>query len=119
MKDQENVFYKQFSGFLEKYEEMHAKNAHSEMGGVRLTGERSRLTERLDNLSQNQTNPYTHTRNWVKGEIYALKAVLSAIDAKDNITKLKQKAKSTLADKTETQQKLKTGKFTFKGLLKN
>lgn len=59
------------------------------------------------------------TRNWVKGEIYALQAVLSAIDAKDDIDKKKRQAKSTLADKIETSQKLKAGKFTFKGMLKN
>jgi len=38
----------------------------------------------------------------VKGEIYALKAVLSAIEAKDNIDKQKQRARSTLQDKRET-----------------
>lgn len=43
-----------------------------------------------------------YTRNWVKGEIYALNAVLSAIDAKDDIDKRKKQAKSVLADKIET-----------------
>lgn len=70
-------------------------------------------------MSIKQRNPFSHIRNWIKGEIYQGNALIEAIKDKDNMDQKKRSAQDALAKKRETAEKLKAGKFTFKGLLKN
>ena len=87
------VYYKNFADFLEKYED--SKNAVSNQTGalvhVKLIsgGEQDALKMKLDKMTSQQTNPVRHINYWVKGEVLALEALISAINYKDNIDKLK------------------------------
>jgi hypothetical protein len=48
------------------------------------------------------TNPFKHVRNWIKGEVMKLKAVLDAISAKEGIEGKKITAMKQLKDKKLT-----------------
>lgn len=116
-------YYKNFAAFLEKYED--SKNAASAHTGalahVRLIsgGEQDALKMKLDKMTSQQTNPVRHISYWVKGEVLALEALISAINYKDSVDSLKKGCNKDIQDLTDSIAKLNAGKFTFGGMLKS
>jgi len=64
-------------------------------------------------------NPFLHIRNWVKGEIMELGALMEAISRKEGIEASKSRTITKVKERKETVDKLSTGKFTFKGMFKS
>lgn len=58
-------------------------------------------------------------RNWIRGEIMELSALIEAISRKEGIEAAKSKAQTRVKDSKETVDKMNTGKFTVKGLFKS
>jgi len=87
------VYYKDFAGFLEKYED--SKNSVSNETGalahVRLISgsDQDALKGKLEKMTTQQTNPVRHISYWVKGEVLSLESLIAAITYKDNVDKLK------------------------------
>jgi len=46
---------------------------------------RDDLKSKLEYMSIKQKNPFSHIRNWIKGEIYQGNALVEAIKDKDNM----------------------------------
>ena len=87
MKEQELKLYRQFAEFLEKYEEGQQKTNVSlgEKNHVKLVSadSQSNLKVKLENLSRDLSNPFIHIRNWIKGEMLNLGALIHAISEKE------------------------------------
>jgi len=64
-------------------------------------------------------NPFKHIRNWVKGEILELHALLECISRKEGLESNKTKALAKVKDMREVADKFNTGKFTMRGLFKS
>ena len=79
----------------------------------------SHLKNSIDKLSSELQNPFLHIRNWVKGEQFDLGALIMAITEKESCDNRKQRAINKLKKDRETNQKLASGQFTFKGLFKS
>lgn len=52
------------------------------------------------------TNPFKHVRNWIKGEVMILKALLDCVAAKEGVEGRKISAMKSLKDKKLTIGKL-------------
>ena len=83
IKEQERLYYQQFSGFLERYEDSRGQ-ASMEVGAlahVRLiTGDRNAaLKDKLELMTQQHANPFVHINHWVKGEVWCLEALNESI----------------------------------------
>lgn len=124
MKDQELRYYKQFADFLQKYEESQEKSTVT-LGDKTLqvkliAGDtKVNLKNKLDDLSNDLTNPFKYIRNWVKGEMMSLGALISAIGEKESCDVRKQAAIKKLADDRTLNSKLGAGKFTIGGIFKS
>ena len=64
-------------------------------------------------------NPFKHIRNWIKGEMMELGALLECIGKKEGIESTKLKAMSKLRDDKNTVEKISTGKFSVSTLFKS
>jgi hypothetical protein len=64
------------------------------------------------------TNPYKHIRNWIKGEVMRLNALLEAITKKEAIEGKKINSMKTLKEKKSTVEKMNSGKFVFGAMFK-
>jgi len=53
-----------------------------------------------------RNNPYTQLRNWIKGEILSLEAIVETIESAEKITDKKKKAQSLIMEKNATVEKL-------------
>ena len=51
-------------------------------------GPRGDLKDNLETMTRLQKNSFIHIRNWVKGEVFSLEALVGAINHKDYISKL-------------------------------
>lgn len=60
-----------------------------------------------------------HIRNWVKGEMMELTALLEAISRKEGVESTKIKQMTKMKDDKSTVDKMSSGKFTIKGLFKS
>lgn len=65
------------------------------------------------------SNPFIHIRNWVKGEMLNLGALIAAISEKDSCDLRKQNAIKRLNSDRQTIQNLSEGKFSFKHMFKS
>lgn len=123
IKEETNLYYKSFAGFLEKYEEAKdkAQLTPNSLSHVRLlSGPRGNaLKEKMEQMVEKQTNPVKHISNWVKGEVWSLQALIQAKEQTDYMETLRQKTIKDIADTQDTINKLNAGKFTFGSLLKN
>lgn len=73
----------------------------------------------MDHMIDNQKNSFDHMYHWCKGEMYDIKAIISAIGFKE---RFEQSLKKTEAKKTNTQADLENvnlGKKTLRTILKN
>jgi len=123
IKEQERLYYTQFSNFLERYEEGRGTASH-EVGAlahVRLiTGDRNAaLKDKLDLMSQQHANPFVHINDWVKGEVWCLEALVEAVACKDQCDSKKRDAEKEIVSLTETINKLNANKFTFGSMFKS
>ena len=124
MKEQELKYYKSFADFLQKYEEGSEKQS-SNLGqnykNIKLVSgdTKAHLKNKLDELAKDLMNPFKHIRNWVKGEMLNLEALMAAIGEKESCDVRKANAIKKLADEKELNAKLSQGKFTFKGMFKS
>jgi hypothetical protein len=123
MKEQELSYYKEFAGFLSKYEE-NCEKTNVNLGSkenVRLVaGEtQSHLKNKLETLASSLENPFLHIRNWIKGEMLGLGSLIAAISEKESCENRKHAAIKRLNDDRETVQKLSEGKFTLKHMFKS
>lgn len=66
-----------------------------------------------------RNNPYKQLRNWIKGEILSLEAIVETIESTEKILEKKKKAQGTIKDKNEAVEKLQKGKFSFGSMLKS
>lgn len=88
LKDQELKYYQQFADFLGKYEEGIEKSQVS-LGSNQnfkiVSGDtQSNLKNKLNILSNERLrNPFIHIRNWIKGEMLNLGALIDAIGEKE------------------------------------
>lgn len=122
MKYQELRYYKQFADFLIKFEEGSAKQEPSDSAiGIKLiSGDtKAHLKNKLDDLTDQLTNPFVHVRNWVKGEMLNLSALIAAIGEKEACDHRKQQTIKKLADEREQVEKINQGKTTLKTLFKS
>lgn len=121
IKEAEVTYYKEFVDFLMKYEETNTKKQRPGDPSVQLlTGDgRIDLKSQLTHTANNIKNPFKHIRNWIKGEIMELNAVLECIARKEGVASQKTKAISKVKDDKDTVDKMSTGKFTFKGMFKS
>lgn len=121
LKEQEVNYYKEFVDFLVKYEETNTKKAKMGDPTVNLlTGEaRIDLKTQLQQTAESIRNPFKHIRNWIKGEVMELNALLECISRKEGVEAAKSKAITKVKDSKETVDKMNTGKFTLKGLFKS
>lgn len=116
-------YYREFAEFLQKYEEGQEKTQVT-LGGnkaIKLAAgdTQSHLKNKLDVLTSELVNPFIHIRNWVKGEMLNLGALISAISEKEACDIRKQNAIKRLADDRDMVHKLSEGKFTFKHMFKS
>ena len=82
LKEKENNYYKYFADFLIKYEEVNLKLANQhEIDEMALVSDTNKINfkERLDILSSEAKNPFSHIKNWIKGEIFEMQGVLEAV----------------------------------------
>lgn len=85
-----------------------------------ISGEsKSHLKNKLDQLSQELTNPFKHIRNWIKGEMMNLESLMGAIGEKEACSVRKQKAIKCLQEERELISKINQNKMSFKTLLKS
>ena len=85
-----------------------------------MTGDgRIDLKSQLTNTAQSIKNPFKHIRNWIKGEIMELNALIECISRKEGVEAAKSKAISKVRDNKDTVDKMNRGKLTFKGLFKS
>lgn len=123
MKETELMYYNQFADFLSRYEENSEKSMCSlgNKEAIRLVaGEsQSHLKHKLQVLGGELQNPFIHIRNWVKGEMLNLGALISAISEKDSCDLRKQNAIKRLNKDRESIQNLSEGKFSFKYIFKS
>jgi hypothetical protein len=66
-----------------------------------------------------QKNSFLHIRNWVKGEILSLRALIDAINHKDMISQKQVQCKKEIVDLNTDIAKIGAGKFTFGGIFKS
>jgi hypothetical protein len=66
-----------------------------------------------------QKNSFLHIRNWVKGEILSLEALIDAINHKDMIKQKQESCKKEIIDLNNDIAKVGAGKFTFGGVFKS
>lgn len=123
MKEQELKYYKQFAEFLNKYEDSQDKSnvALGSYQTVRLVSgdTQSHLKNKLDTMANELENPFIHIRNWIKGEMFNLGALISSIAEKESCDVRKQEAIKKLSADREYMKKLSEGKFHIKGLFKS
>jgi hypothetical protein len=121
IKEAEVSYYKEFVDFLVKYEDTNNKKQRAGDPIVQLlTGDgRIDLKSQLTHTANSIKNPFKHIRNWIKGEIMELNAVLECIMRKEGVESSKSKAISKVKDNKDTVDKMSTGKFTFKGMFKS
>lgn len=121
IKEMEVNYYREFVDFLVKYEETNGKKARPGDPTVSLlTGDqRIDLKTQLQATSQQIKNPFKHIRNWIKGEIMELLALLECVGRKEGVESNKSKAISKVRDNKDTVDKMSTGKFTLKGLFRS
>ena len=122
IKEQERLYYQQFSNFLERYEEGRGQGS-SEAGNlshVRLiTGDRNAaLKDKLEQMTQQHSNPFVHIAMWVKGEVWCLEALNEAVAEKNKCDSRKKNTESEIISITDTINKLNAGKFTFGSMFK-
>lgn len=85
-----------------------------------ITGDqRIDLKQQLITTAQGIKNPFKHVRNWIKGEIMELLALLECVSRKEGVEAAKSKAISKVRDNKDTVDKMNTGKFTLKGLFRS
>lgn len=123
MKQQQVLFYHEFYNFLKSYEDLQdqEQNQSGDLRHIKLLkqGPRGDLKENLEMMTRIQKNSFIHIRNWVKGEVYSLEALVGAINYKDYIKQLQQKCQKDIMSLNEDIVKLNAGKFTFGGMFKN
>ena len=73
----------------------------------------------MDFLAQELINPFKHIRNWIKGEMMNLDALMAAIGEKESCDFRKQMAIKKLASDRELNHKLGQGKFHIKSVFKS
>ena len=122
IKEQEVTYYKEFVDFLIKYEDINLRKQTADDPFTSLMLEAKTNTSFKDTLStslQQMRNPFIHVRNWVKGEIMDLDALLQAILRKEAVDGMKFKTITQLKQNRDTVDKMNTGKFTFKAMFKS
>ena len=107
VKNHELQFFRDLGGFLGRYEQ------------TILNSEPLFRQESLNMYVDNSRNSFVHLRNWVKGEIMELLALLECISRKEGIDAAKNRDQARLRDSRETAEKMSAGKFTFKGIFKS
>jgi len=123
IKEQERLYYMQFSNFLERYEDGRGQSS-GEVGAlshVRLiTGDNnSALKDKLEMMTQQHANPFVHINHWVKGEVWCLEALTEAVGQKDAVDIRKKNCEGEIVSLTESINKLNSNKFTFGSMFKN
>lgn len=76
------------------------------------------MKNNLDELTSDLKNPFKHVRNWIKGEMFSLAALIAAIGEKEACDVRKGNAIKRLAADRETNKKLGEGKFVLKHAFK-
>jgi len=79
----------------------------------------SNLKNKLSNLSTELLNPFIHIRNWIKGEMLNLGALIDSIGEKESCDIRKQAAIKKLQNDREMVKKLSDGKFTLKHMFRS
>lgn len=80
---------------------------------------KAHLKNKLDELAKKLQNPFIHIRNWIKGEMLNLEALMASIGEKESCDVRKANSIKKLAEEKELNAKLSQGKFTFKGMFKS
>ena len=126
LKEQELRYYKQFAGFLAKYEDGNEKGEEQSSLGNKyshvkiISGEsKSHLKNKLDQLSQELKNPFKHIRNWIKGEMMNLESLMAAIGEKEACAVRKSRSIKLLQEERELINKINQNKMSLKTILKS
>ena len=114
------MFQKGFTDFIAKYEATNTKTAQDiantraeEMNVTFVTGSQGKeqMKEKIDDIQQQMVNPFQHIKNWIKGEVMRLNALLETIMKKEGVEAKQANARKDLKAKQETVRKLNDGKF--------
>ncbi len=121
IKESELSYYKTLADQLKTYEET---NLTTYASGERIerkliVGDSSKMDvyQTLVNLTEDVENPFKTIRNWVKGELMDIQAMLDAINKMDNLSMIKLKLINKIKENNSTIEKINSGKFTIKGFL--
>jgi hypothetical protein len=127
MKEQEVKYYKNFAEFLNKYEQ---GNQKSEATSPTIVGDKvvevrmisgdseQALMNNLENLSKDLRNPFKGIRNWVKGEVMNLEALMAAIGEKEACDMRRHNAVRRLEQDRALINSINQRKFTLQTLFK-
>ena len=84
-----------------------------------ITGDRNAaLKDKLEQMTQQHSNPFVHIAMWVKGEVWCLEALNEAVAEKNKCDSRKKNTESEIISITDTINKLNAGKFTFGSMFK-
>jgi hypothetical protein len=81
--------------------------------------ESTRMKEQMDHMIDNQKNSFDHMYHWCKGEMYDIKAIVSAIAFKENFEKTLKKTETKKSNTQTDLENVNQGKKTIRTLLKN
>lgn len=89
-------YFKSFSSFLERYEEANSKDTIKcdSYKNMKLIDNQAKtgLKQSLEKMIDERSNPYKQLRNWIKGEILSLEAIVETIETTDKILESRKKA---------------------------
>ena len=64
------------------------------------------MQQKLEYLSTNAQNPFKHVKNWVKGEILEIEAILEAITMKEAMIARKEKSQQKKKNNQKDVEKM-------------
>ena len=79
---------------------------------------KANLKNNLDDLTSELKNPFKYIRNWIKGEMLGLAALIAAIAEKESCDTRKANAIKRLQNDREMNKKIGEGKFVLKNVFK-
>ena len=112
--------YKQFYDCIEKYEESCLNHFVDNNANKLIVGDfaNTTLKDKINEVVEQQQNSYEVLSTWIKGEVLDLKAMLEAIDKRDEVESMKNKLENKKKSDSASLDKLSAGKSTMKTMFK-
>lgn len=114
--------YKQFLNMLDKYETLNFSNYVDGDTQRMVFGNGDAGTElrkEVSKLSDHLKNPYFNIYHWVKGEMFDIDSIMSAVTCVEKIEKSRLSKEKSKKNTQENLDNVTTGRKTVKTLFKN